>query len=550
MLGSLSRRQRAVAITAVLAGLFIAATVVVIWLVLRPEPTYRPGGDVAGLTAELARSVPENYPRVVFRDVTDSAGIAFRHFWKSRSTQLPEDMGSGAAWGDYDNDGWPDLYVVNMAGPLTLTAEQVAASPAHSALYHNNGDGTFSERTREAGLADRVGFWAGASWGDYDRDGFADLYVAGYVRYEDVGDAVSVHYDTEEPASLNPSSFAPELNLLYRNNGDGTFTELGVPAGVAGLPGRSLSAAWADLDGDVWPDLYVANDVSDNALYRNSGDGTFEDVRYGARVADYRGAMGIAVGDWDVDGDPDLFITHWIAQENALYSNMSTQLREAGSESAPLQYIDEADRHGLGQIALDYVGWGTSFVDYDNDGYLDLLVVNGSTIQQRENPQRLIPMPDQLFWNRGPEAGFYDVSSVSGDYFAEQHVGRGAAFADYDRDGDIDVFIVNNGGRGVLLRNDGGNQNRWLQVVAEGRASQRQGLGVKLKLFAGGRVQGHEIGSQSSYLSQNEPVAHFGLGELSRVDSLSVVWPSGERQIFRSVATNRLLRITEGERPN
>ena len=208
--------------------------------------------------------------------------------------------------------------------------------------------------------------------------------------------------------------------------------------------------------------------------------------------------------------------------------------------------MDEADRYGLGQIALDYVGWGTSFFDYDNDGSLDLFVVNGSTLQEDDDPRLLVGMRDQLFWNRNAEEGFYDVSAVSGQYFATESVGRGAAFGDYDNDGDTDVFVVNNGGRAVLLRNDGGNTNRWLKIRLEGRQSNRSAIGAKLRLVAGPTVQIREVGSQSSYLSQNSLIAHFGLGSRAQADTLEIVWPSGLREILTNVAADQTLHLVEG----
>ena len=584
--------------TATFSLIFVAAATAIVFVTTRSEPTYRPGEAVEGLTADLDRSVPGDYPRITFTDVTDHSGITFRHFSGHRTTQLPEDMGSGAAWADYDNDGWLDLFVVNQAGPLTLSADEVRSSSARSALYRNNGDGTFTDvsasagidyrshgmgaawgdydndgwpdlvvssygenelfrnngdgtfdrRGEQSGIGAYQGFWTGVSWGDFDRDGLLDLYVAGYVKYSDLGKMPpSLQYDVEAPPSLNPSVFAPQRNLLYRNNGDGTFTELAYQAGVANPQGRSLAAAWVDLDDDGWPDLYVANDVSDNALFRNLGNGLFEEVSLAARVADYRGAMGIAVGDWDGDSDVDLFVTHWIAQENALYSNMLTQRLELGlPRSRTLQFMDEADRYGLGQIALDYVGWGTSFFDYDNDGNLDLFVVNGSTLQGDDDPRLLVPMRDQLFWNRNADEGFYHVSAVSGPYFATESVGRGAAFGDYDNDGDPDVFVVNNGGRAVLLRNDGGNANRWLKIRLEGRQSNRSAIGSKLRLVAGPKVQIREVGSQSSYLSQNSLIAHFGLGSRAQADTLEILWPSGLREILTNVTADQTLHLVEG----
>ncbi|MEJ2343600.1 MAG: CRTAC1 family protein, partial [Gemmatimonadales bacterium] len=264
-------------------------------------------------------------------------------------------------------------------------------------------------------------------------------------------------------------------------------------------------------------------------------------------VADYRGAMGIAVGDWNGDAEMDMVVTHWMAQENALYTNLSSGGAGPASTrtSSFLRFRDEADRFGLGQIALDYIGFGTSFFDYDNDGRLDLFVANGSTFQKRDNPRLLVPLPDQLFWNRGPAEGFYDVSSVSGEYFQREYVGRGAAFGDYDNDGDVDVFIVNNGGPGILLRNDGGNRNRWLEVRLEGRQSNRAAIGARLRVVAGGSVQVREVGSQASYLSQNSLTEHFGLGSAQRVDTLEIVWPSGSRQVLVEVAVDQVLDVVE-----
>jgi hypothetical protein len=591
---TLPRRKRQVAVAAAAGAAFVVLAAVGLRSGEAPA-AYRPGEAIEGVTSALDRGLPDDYPRVAFTDVTERAGIHFRHFPGRRSSQLPEDMGSGAAWGDYDDDGWVDLFVANAVGPLTLEAGAVERSSARSALYHNEGDGTFTEAGAAAGIDHRgwamggawadhdndgdldlvvtawgrnaffrndgdgtftevggevgitgpEGFWTGAAWGDYDRDGFLDLYVSGYVRYEALaGEASGSAYDVENPASINPSSFPPERNLLYHNEGDGTFREVAEAAGVANPEGRSLSAAWADLDEDGWPDLYVANDVSDNVLYRNRGDGTFEDVSHAARVADYRGAMGIAVGDWDGDTDLDLFVTHWIAQENALYDNQRWPAPEGGG--GPLVFMDEADRHGVGQLSLDDIGWGTAFFDYDNDGRLDIFAANGSTLQRREAPAQLVPMRSRLFWNGGAERGFYEVSPVAGSYFGQEYVGRGAAVADYDNDGDMDLIVVNHGGPPVLLRNEARRGERhWLQVELRGRQSNRGGIGAKLRLVAGGRVQVREVGAAGSYLSQHSPIEHFGLGAAALVDTLEIAWPSGVRQRLTGVGAGRRVRVEE-----
>lgn len=596
---SLSPRRRRLWLTAAAGGLFVMVALAGAWYLTRPAPVYQAGDAIEGLTADLARTIPADYPRITFRDVTAEAGITFRHFAGSRSSQIVEDMGSGAAWGDYDNDGWEDLFLVNESGPLSWSEAEHRASPARSVLYRNNrdgtftdvtdvaglghhglgmaaawadydndgqldlfvtrygenilyrnnGDGTFTDRTRHAGLGGRQGFWTSVAWGDYDRDGLLDLYVTGYVRFVVHPPTAQVgEVNIEEPTSINPNSFAPAGNLLYRNNGDGTFTEGAARAGVTDTTGRGLAATWVDLDEDGWPDLYIGNDVSDNVLYRNLGNGRFEDISHAARVADYRSAMGIAVGDWDGDGDQDMVVTHWIAQENALYNNQLSQHRAAHpGTTPPLQFMDQADRFGLGQIALDYIGWGTFFFDYDNDGWLDLFMTNGSTFQRRSDPTLLVPMRDQLFWNRGPTEGFFDVSPVSGPYFRQEFVGRGAAFADYDRDGGLDVVVVNNGGQAVLLRNDGGHRGNWLQVTLRGTRSNRQGIGARLRLVAGGGAQVRQVGVQPSYLSQSSTVEHFGLDSLTGIDTLEVIWPSGLRELHGMIPINTRVLLVEGD---
>ncbi|MFN7972584.1 MAG: CRTAC1 family protein [Acidobacteriota bacterium] len=563
---------------------------------------YTPGVEAASsdeITHDLARPAPNGIPDVAWRDVAADAGIAFHHFHGKRSTQLPEDMGSGVAWGDYDGDGDPDLFLVNESGPLTATAVEIEASPARSALYRNDGgrftdvtteagvgarglgmgaawgdadgdgdldlavsrfgtialyrnDGaTFADVSRESGMGEPEGFWTGVSWGDYDRDGALDLYVCGYVRYVASASGASRMYEATVPASLNPSSFTPERNLLFHNEGRMRFAESAARAGVDNPSGRSLSAAWADFDGDLWPDLYVANDISDNAMYRNVGDGTFEDVSHSAWVADYRGAMGLAIGDWDGDLDLDIFITHWIAQENALYVNQKGNI--AASPRDPLHFTDEADLVGLGQIALDYVGWGTEFLDYDNDARLDLLVVNGSTFQREDDASRLVPMKDLLFWNAGKAEGFFEAGTRGGAPFQTEHVGRGSACADYDGDGDVDCAIAVNGGDARLLQNTQATGHHFARLVLRGAkgshfpASTTFANGALVTLRSSAGVQVRAVGGGPSYLSQSSPgEVHFGLAGASSIDRIEVAWPSGTTQSFENLPVDHTLRITEG----
>jgi len=573
----------------------VLTVLVIVWVIKRGSPDAPAGADQSeGITQMLRRGLPENYPRVVFTDVADEAGILFNHFPAARTTQLPEDMGSGAAWGDYDNDGDLDLYVVNITGPLTWTAEQIQASVGNAlfrndghgrfseiakqagvdhrgcdqgvawgdydgdddldlyvtaygsnVLYRNNGDGSFDDVTHQAGVDDDR-YSTGVAWGDYDRDGDLDLYVANYVAYRAGDDEdrakMTNQYKTPVPFTLNPSSYPPLPNRLFRNNGNGRFTDVTAEAGVANETGRSLTVTFCDFNMDGWPDLYVANDVSANGMYQNLGNGRFADISASSWAADYRGAMGLAVGDFDRDEDMDIFLTHWIAQENGLYSNMRTEFADLDFDS--LRFRDIADGVGLGEIALDYIGWGTDFFDYDNDGLLDLAVFNGSTFENPENTRELLPMKSMLFWNRGRQ-GYYNVASAAGESLNRAIVGRGAAFADYDDDGDVDVFVVVHGGRGMLLRNDSQGANHWLKVRTVGRPPNTRGVGARLRLAAGGAVQLREIDAGHSYLSQNSLEAEFGLGETSLVDSLVVTWPSGERQVLTELPVDQTVTVTQ-----
>jgi enediyne biosynthesis protein E4 len=254
--------------------------------------------------------------------------------------------------------------------------------------------------------------------------------------------------------------------------------------------------------------------------------------------------MGVAIGDWDNNGDPDIFVTHWIYQEDALYTNLRTWLKGSPKPES-LSFGDEASAMGLSQITYNDIGWGTSFFDFDNDGKLDIFVVNGSTFQDGKDPRRLVPMKNLLFWQKPPTEGFLEVGSQSGAVFQEAHVGRGAAFADYDNDGDMDVFVVNHQGRGMLLRNDGGNKKNWIKVRAVCTKSNRTGFGTKVEIEAGGQKQVQEIGGQPSYLSQNFQEAHFGLDKAEQVTRLKVMFPSGLIREKKDLRANQTIIIAE-----
>ena len=595
----MSRRSRLIRKTLLFCSVPVLLGALVLAIVQgNRDAPYVAGEETEGITRSLDRSLEDRVPGLRFTEVTEAAGIRFEHFPFRRTSQLPEDIGPGAAWGDYDGDGRPDLFLVNFAAPLGVSDEEMAESAAIDRLFRNRGDGTFEDVTESAGVgaahrgigasfadydADGdvdlfvtswgenflwenrgdgtfrdataraglggKGFWTGASWADFDLDGDLDLYVCGYVHYipEKPGASRSSVGDAENPFTINPNSYAPHPNRLYVNRGDGTFEERAEAAGLLGEKGRSLEAAWADFNGDGLPDLYVANDVSDNAMYQNLGDGTFQDVSYEALVADYRSSMGIAVGDWDGDLDLDLFLTHWVAQENALYSNLISELGK-GEPGAKVRFSDEADLVGLGQIALDLVGWGTAFVDLDNDGWLDLFVANGSTLQRKDDPSQLVPMDPHLYWNRGTREGFFEVGAEAGIRTRPAGSGRGAAFADYDGDGDADLLIVRSGGRARLLRNDS-RGGHWVGFAVRARSGHPSGIGARIVVRAGGRALLREVGAGPSYLSQNHSDVLVGLGDAARIESVEVTWPGGVREVWQDLAVDRLWNLEEGREP-
>ncbi len=535
---------------------------------------------------------------VTFTDVTREAGIRFQHSSGTRSSLLPEDMGSGAGFADIDNDGDIDLYIVNIPGPFTQDGNIVPQASIGlrkgnaNVLYRNNGDGTFTDITRAAGVGHQ-GYGMGCVFADYDGDADLDLYLTNYgenVLYRNNGNATFtnvtevagvdcelwstgaafadvdgdtdldlyvcnyVTYDLEQleqmkeeslqsgkpvPSALNPHVFEPQDNVFYRNNGDGTFTDATDETGIAAVGGRSMQALFSDFDNDNDLDLYVANDTSTNHIYRNDGGGRFTDVSTESWAADFRGSMGLTAGDYDADGDIDLFMSHWVDEENALYRNL---LEEDGA-TEQIRFVDESYTAMLAEESIKQIGWGTTLFDYDNDGDLDIFVTNGSTFQELRRPEVLIPQADMLFRNNGDET-FTDVSESAGIAALPIRVGRGATFGDYDNDGDVDIFIVNNHAPPTLLRNEGGNRSNWLQVKLVGTDANRDAIGAKIQVKTADQTQIREIYAGDSYMSFNSLIAEFGVGNATQIETLQVTWQNGETQKLHNVPANQRIRIT------
>jgi hypothetical protein len=458
-----------------------------------------------------------------FTDVTEKAGVA------------NERWGFGVAVADYDNDGWPDIYVANYG---------------KNRLYHNNHDGTFTDVAEKAGVA--LGGWStGPTWGDYDRDGLLDLFVPGYAKFDLDRPVFAGKGGVPEGACqfrgvdifCGPLGLIGEGDHLFHNNGDGTFTDVSVKAGVSDPQGRyGFASVFVDLDDDGWLDLVVANDSVPNYLYRNQHDGTFADVSYVSGLAvngDGRAqsSMGIGVGDYNRDGKLDLFITTFSDDYKALYRN--------DGDSA---FTDVSFKAGLGNPTIPFLSWGTGFLDFDNDGLLDIFIANGHVypIADKTDWGTTWAQRPQLFRNLDG-AKFQEVPPATGSGLAVVIPARGAAFGDLFNDGHIDVVLNNMDSPPTLLRNSVNNLNHWLTLkLVGGPKSPRDAIGAKVFLTAGGFRQRADVFSGGSYGSSSDPRLHFGLGTASKVDKLEIHWPSGAVEQIPIPGVDRIITVIEG----
>ena len=550
----------------------------------------------AGLALSPSWRIPPPQNAISFVDIVPSAGISFRHDNASSPEKyLIETMGSGCAWIDYDQNGLFDIYLVNGAATRVYTPRQ----PLRSALYRNNGNGTFTDVTAKAGVGAEGLFGMGVAVGDYDNDRFPDLLALGYGRcilyhnnrdgtfadvtaragVENIGrwasSAAWFDYDNDGKLDLviaNYVDWSPERNFycgdrgpgmrsychpddfhgqpptLYHNNGDGTFTDVSKSSGIGLKGGNGLGVVTFDYDNDGWQDIFIANDHMPNYLFHNNRDGTFREVGYLAGVSvsadgQFEAGMGTDAADTTGTGRLDLIVAHLDMQLARVYQNLGDGTFE-----------DATFRSKISYATYHISTFGTRFMDYDNDGWCDLFMANGHVLDniERYHSDTKYAEPKMMFRNTG-RGIFENVSDQLGPDFQSPRVSRGAAIGDFDNDGDLDILINNCGQAPQLLRNDGGNANHWLQIFLIGTKSNRDGVGARVKVTAGDRVLYDQRKGGMSYQSSQDPRLHFGLGQQSSVDSVEIVWPSGITTKLSGLKADQIIAVKEGtgivERP-
>ena len=527
---------------------------------------------------------------ITFRDITQRAGIHFLHnngaFGKK---YLPETMGPGVAFIDYDNDGWPDIFLVNGTdwpgqpakhstpklyhnnhdGTFTEVTHKAGldieifgmgvavgdydndgyddlfiTAMGQSRLFHNNGNGTFTDVTQKAGLLGPKEFSTSAAWVDYDKDGKLDLVVANYVEWSLDGDLYCT-LDGKSKSYCTPESYKGTAVRLWHNRGDGTFEDVTKKAGLGDKTSKTLGIAVLDYDNDGWPDLLFSNDTQPNKLYRNNGNGTFTEKAVVAGVAFSedgvaRAGMGVDAVDYDRSGATSLLITNFSNQMLSLYHNEGSGL-----------FVDEAPRSEIGRASLLTLGFGCFFFDYDLDGWPDILIANGHIDSdiQRVQPNVKYAMPPHLFRNMG-KGDFAEVTKSLGSAFAAPRVGRGAAYADIGNRGRLDLLLSTNGGPVYLFENEASGTaatSRSLRLKLVGTVSNRDGIGAVVKVTAGSDWQSQMLRSGSSYLSASELVLTYGLAQHDRADSVEIRWPSGRVETLSNVAAGQTITVTEGK---
>jgi enediyne biosynthesis protein E4 len=555
-------------------------------MVTRRDFLWRCSGLGAAMLPLPALGQPATTPGFQLVDVTTAAGVQFRHNNGAYGGKLlPETLGAGCAFLDYDADGWPDVLLVNgmdwpghrrqrsalrlyrnnrngtftdVTRAVGLDVELYGMGVAvgdfdndgfpdvlvtcvgQNRLFRNSGKGTFTDVTSASGLGGRTAFSTSAMWVDFDRDGFLDLFVCNYVRWSAEHD-VFCSLDGKQKSYCTPEAYRGETCWLFRNRGNGTFEDVTATCGIFDSSSKSLGAALVDHDQDGWPDIFVANDTQPNKLYRNQRNGTFKDIGLESGIAlstdgKARAGMGVDVADFDNSGSSGFAITNFEGEMIGLYRS------ESGT------YRDVALQAGVGFPSKDRLGFGCLFADLDLDGRLDLVVANGHIDDTVRNIRGNVghAQPPQLFLNQG-NASFRDVAASVGPGFAQPRVGRGLATADFDRDGDVDLLMTTNNGPAVLFRNDQTSGNRSLRFRLIGTKSNRDAIGASVKVFADGSSQSRTVRGGSSYLSQSELPVTIGVGRLDRVARVVVNWPSGRTDEFKDVATGRAYDVIEGK---